>query len=283
MISYQEKPLHEFTHYVLRKLVIKPNKTLGQNFLVSEITRNRIIKLLDPKPSETILEIGGGLGALSIPIARSGAELTVYEIDRNLNQWLTSELISYSKSCRVLGDFLENYPFENLQDRKFKIVGNLPYQITSPILDKIYNSSVLPSEIIIMIQKEVAERISAGTGTKTRGRLTLWCEYHADIERNFDVKPGAFLPSPKVGSSVLKLKTKSCFALDDDQKHKFFNFVKVAFSMKRKTLVNNLATWNDAISKDEISTLMEKLGYDVRLRAEDLGLDDFLKLFKSMC
>lgn len=282
MISYQEKPLHEFTHYVLRKLVLKPNKSLGQNFLVSEITRNRIINLLDPKPEDTILEIGGGLGALSIPIAKSGAELTVYEIDRNLNQWLTAELVSYSKTCRILGDFLENYPLENLEDRKFKVIGNLPYQITSPILEKIYDSCVLPSEIIIMIQKEVAERISAGTGTKTRGRLTLWCEYHADIERSFDVKPGAFLPSPKVGSCVLKLKTKSSFALEADQKRRFFDFVKAAFSMKRKTLVNNLSAWNDSISKDEISKLMEGSGYDVRLRAEDLGLEDFLKLFNAM-
>lgn len=282
MISYQEKPLHEFTHHVLRKLVLKPNKTLGQNFLISEITRNRIINLLDPKPEDTIIEIGGGLGALSIPIAKSGAKLAVFEIDRNLNQWLASELVSYSGTCSVHGDFLENYPLENLEDRKFKVIGNLPYQITSPILDKIYNSSVLPSEIIIMIQKEVAERINAGTSTKARGRLTLWCEYHADIERSFDVKPGAFLPSPKVGSRVLKLKTKPSFALEDNLKPRFFDFVKAAFSMKRKTLVNNLSAWTDSITKDEISKLMEGFGYDVRLRAEDLGLEDFLKLFNSM-
>ncbi|MBU1022915.1 16S rRNA (adenine(1518)-N(6)/adenine(1519)-N(6))-dimethyltransferase, partial [bacterium] len=166
------KSLNEFTHSVERKLGIRPKKSLGQNFLISDTIRNKILELIGDGFG-TIVEIGGGLGALSIPLAMKGAELIVYEKDDVLQSWLEKELKYHNEKVVVKGDFLEEYPLKELEDREFVVVGNIPYQITSPILERIYNSPVLPAEVVLMVQKEVAQRIDAKPGTRARGRLTV--------------------------------------------------------------------------------------------------------------
>lgn len=280
--SRSEIQLLEYTAKTLKKLGIKPRKQLGQNFLISENYRDRILNLIEPSATETIIEIGGGLGALTFPLAEMKSNLVVYELDDNLRDFLNDEIHRINPKAIILGDFLKEYPPPNLQDRKFKIIGNIPYRITSPILEKIYDCDVLPSETILMVQREFAERITAKPPSSERGRITIWCEYHAEISECFNVRKGSFYPSPEVVSKVIKLKTRSELPLDTKQKMKFFGMVKISFSMKRKTLTNNLAVYRKDMKKNEIESMIEDVGLKKSVRAEALSIQQFIRLFKTI-
>ena len=281
-MNNSSKTLSQFTHEVIKSLGIRANKTLGQNFLVSDRNRNKTIDLINPKSDDIIIEIGGGLGALSFPLAESKADLTVYEIDEKLKEFLVKQLGQLSESVFVTGDFLENYPPADLPDRGFKITGNIPYNLTSPILDKIYSAESLPSETVLMVQREVADRIDAAIGTKARGRLTIWCDYHAEISNSFNVQPGAFFPVPQVGSRVIKMVTRQNFPFEPERKKRFFEMVKQSFSMKRKTLLNNLSKWKAEINKTEIEMILVRLDINPRIRAEEISLKQFIDIFNAL-
>lgn len=281
-MTYNTNSLNDFTHSVKRKLAIRPDKSLGQNFLISDTIRNRILELIDFGKYNTIIEIGGGLGALSIPIASGVSNFIVYEIDKVLRDWLEKELPNHCDNVTVHGDFLNEYPLDNLEDRNFLIIGNIPYQITSPILDRIFNASKLPSETILMMQREVADRITADCGTRARGRLSVFCEYHFKVTDVVDVEAAAFYPQPKVGSRVLKLVTKDKFIFDAYRKKKFFSMIKQSFSMKRKTLANNLQNWHQGVDKKCVESIIDMIGLDKMIRAERLTLDEFVNLFEEI-
>jgi 16S rRNA (adenine1518-N6/adenine1519-N6)-dimethyltransferase len=281
-MTYNTKSLNEFTHSVKRKLAIRPDKSLGQNFLVSDTIRNRILDLIDLEKHNTVIEIGGGLGALSIPIASGVSNFIVYEIDKVLRDWLEKELAQHCDNVRVYGDFLNEYPPDNLEDRNFAVIGNIPYQITSPILERIFSAPLLPSETILMMQREVADRITADCGTKARGRLSVFCDYHCKVTGVVDVDAGAFYPQPKVGSRVLKLVTRDNFKFNDDKKKKFFSMIKQSFSMKRKTLANNLQNWHQGVDKKCVESIIDMIGLDKMIRAECLTLDEFVSLFEEI-
>ncbi len=281
-MSHNNKSLNEFTHQVKHELKIRPDKSLGQNFLISDTIRNRILDLIGIEKHNTVIEIGGGLGALSIPIARGVSNFIVYEIDKVLRDWLDKELSQHCENLRVHGDFLNEYPPDNLEDRNFTVIGNIPFQITSPILDRIFSAPKLPSETILMMQREVADRITADCGTKARGRLSVFCDYHCNVAGVVDVDSGAFYPQPKVGSRVLKLVTKDNFSFDADNKRKFFSMIKQSFSMKRKTLANNLQNWHQGADKKCVESIIEMIGLDKMIRAECLSLSEFTKLFEEI-
>lgn len=281
-MAYKTKSLNEFTHSLKRKLALRPDKSLGQNFLISDTIRNRILNLIDIEKDGTVIEIGGGLGALSIPIAKGVSNFIVYEIDTVLREWLENELAQHCENVRVHGDFLNEYPPDNLEDRHFTIIGNIPYQITSPILERVFSADKLPSETILMMQREVADRITADCGTKARGRLSVFCEYHCRVADVVDVDAGAFYPQPKVGSRVLKLVTNNNFRFDGDRKKKFFSMIKQSFAMKRKTLANNLQNWRHGVDKKSVESIIEMMDLNKMIRAERLTLDEFINLFEEI-
>lgn len=281
-MSYTNKSLNELTHQLKRELNLRPNKSLGQNFLISDSVLNRILELIDFGKYKTIIEIGGGLGALSIPIASKVPNFIVYEIDTSLRGWLEKELPNHCDNVSVYGDFLNEYPLGNIEDDKFLIIGNIPYQITSPILDRIFNAPRLPDATILMMQREVADRITAVVGTKARGRLSVFCDYHCEVTGFVDVDAGSFFPQPKVGSRVLKLTAKDNFKFEGDKKKKFFKMIKQSFSMKRKTLANNLQNWYLGVDKKQVESIIENLNLDKKIRAERLSLDDFINLFETI-
>jgi 16S rRNA (adenine1518-N6/adenine1519-N6)-dimethyltransferase len=274
--------LNEFTYSALQHLDFKPDKNFGQNFLISDNVLDRIIRLINPVEDSTIVEIGGGFGALTIPLASTKAVLHVYEIDTTLKKWLSEHAEVMSGNVTIHGDFLKEYPPSGLSDRNFKLTGNIPYQITSPILEIIFDCEILPSEVVLMVQREFAERIESKPHSKERSRITIWCEYHAEVVKSFDVKPGAFFPAPNVGSRVLHMLTRTSFPFNLEQKKEFFNMVKRSFSMKRKTLTNNLAKWRENVDKAGIDSILRSLDLDTRIRAEELTLDQFLEIYKTI-
>ena len=281
-IPETENTLQAYTSQTLGKLGIRPKKALGQHFLISNKVRDRIIDMILPVGGMTLIEIGGGLGALSVPLSELASGFVVYELDNNLREYLDSTLKSYNPKTIVNGDFLKEYPPYRLPDRGFKIIGNIPYQITAPILERIYDAESLPMETVLMVQREVAERIAAPPGIKLRGRLTLWCEFHAEVIAGFNVRSTMFYPSPEVDSRVIKLKTRGKLPLEPDLKRSFFDMIKTSFSMKRKTIVNNLERWKSGFEKGAIGSMLRELKISPTKRAEELSLEEFIVIFNTL-
>jgi 16S rRNA (adenine1518-N6/adenine1519-N6)-dimethyltransferase len=281
-IPETENTLQAYTSQMLKKLGIRPKKSLGQNFLISNRIRDRIIDMILPVGGMTLIEIGGGLGALSVPLSELASGFAVYEIDNVLREYLDSTLKAFNPTVIVNGDFLKEYPPYQLPDKGFKVVGNIPYQITAPILETIYDAESLPKETVLMVQHEVAERITANPGTKLRGRLTIWVEFHADITDSFNVRRTMFYPSPEVDSQVIKLITRDKLPLSKNEKDSFFDMVKTSFAMKRKTIVNNLERWKDGFKKSAIEKVLQDLKISTSARAEELSLDELIGIFHRL-
>jgi 16S rRNA (adenine1518-N6/adenine1519-N6)-dimethyltransferase len=264
---------------LLRKHGIRPKKPWGQNFLVDENIQRKIIFSLDLKPEDRVLEIGAGLGALTDGLLNSGAQVYAVEKDPVLAGILSEELASY-ENLRVLREDILNLDLSRAAagaSGKWKVVGNLPYFVTSPILFYLIDNRRLIESAVVMVQREVADRILATPGSKTYGRVTLAFRYHAEVEHLFDVSRHSFTPEPAVDSSVLRIvfSHKKPRGLDEDL---LFRIIQFSFSSRRKNILNNLdhsplgierAAWQNILAGLKIPTLK---------RAEELLLKDYLDL-----
>jgi len=247
---------------------LKAKKKFGQNFLVDRYFISKIIKEINPKEGNNILEIGPGKGAITVPILKKIKHISVVEIDPDMIKILNNKINSQNMSI-IIKDVL------SLNDEFFKdfnqIIGNLPYYIATEIilkLTKIYSSS---SELYFMVQKEVAERITAKPSNKSFGRLSVILQYYFDAELLFELPPVAFSPQPKITSAFIRLTRKkrvSPKVIDEDS---FEQIIKIAFSQKRKTIKNNFK--NILLDKDFLS-----LEISPQIRAETLTIDQFIKL-----
>lgn len=255
-------------------------KRLGQNFLHAPNVIRRIVGSLELANTDVVLEIGCGTGALTRHLASKPRRFIGVEVDKCLFKTLTDQ--AWPPSVLFLNqDILQLDVAELLHTLgqtlvKVKVVGNLPYYISSPIIEWLGKQSRMIESATIMLQSEVADRLTAPPGTKQFGVLSLIASYHFTATKLMDVRPGAFRPVPKVSSAVVKLKPKAQPALEIDKESALFAFIKQSFSQRRKTLCNCL---KGSIEKDRLETMLESLGHPADSRAEVLSLQDFISLF----
>ena len=254
----------------------KHKKKYGQNFLNNkDKILNKIIEVSNINESDEILEIGPGQGALTSLLVERVKKVTCVEIDKDLENILRKKFSCKENYMLVMGDVLE-VDFRKYINQGTKVVANIPYYITSPIINKIIENKNLINEAYIMVQKEVGERICAKSG-KERGILTLAVEYYGEAEYLFTIPREFFNPIPNVDSAFISIK----FYKDDRYKDKisedlFFKYVKAAFSNKRKNIVNNLSTLG--YSKDRIKEILNQIEVSENERAENISIDKFIEL-----
>ncbi|WP_290664145.1 16S rRNA (adenine(1518)-N(6)/adenine(1519)-N(6))-dimethyltransferase RsmA [Ignavibacterium sp.] len=247
-------------------MMVKPIKRFGQNFLQDKNIVRKISEVINPQKDETIIEIGPGEGALTEILSGSGAEVIAIEIDKRVIEQLKANY----PSIRIINqDFLE-IDLTRFNSSDLRIVGNIPYNITSPIIFKLIENHKLIRDAVFMVQYEVAKRMTAKKGSKDYGILSVLLSYFAETEFCFKVSPNVFYPRPKVFSAVVKINFKK--NLDESLNKTFIQIVKAAFGNRRKTLKNSLS--NSIFAQLNFSGC----GVDLSLRAEQLDLSDFIKL-----
>jgi len=254
---------------------------LGQNFLTDRNVITRIVSCVDPSPDDYILEIGPGQGALTTELAKSGASVLAVELDRRLAPLLAAEFAGNAKVEIIESDILKlDLPktLSAVTGNKWKVAANLPYNISSQVLIKFLETPTLFTDLFLMLQKEVGDRLAAPPGTKEYGILTLFCRLHFDVSREFIVKPGSFHPVPKVDSAVLRFRALPAPRVDVGDERLFRRLVKAAFSQRRKTLWNCLKSADFTDNDDILRTTLLAAGIDEKRRGETLSLDEFAKL-----
>jgi len=258
--------------------MFKPQKYLGQNFLKDPDIAAKICAAAEIIKSETILEIGPGTGILTEELIKTGAQVLTVEKDYDLITKL-QKLYKNTKNLKIIHqDILW---FDTSQFKSYKVVANIPYSITSPLIRKFLEAENKPEIIVLMVQKEVAERITAKPGDSARGLLTLMVEFYASSEILFEVSRQEFYPVPKVDSAVIKIRPyhKPHFG-SEGKKVKpelFFKVVKAGFSAKRRQIHNSLAATLQ-MDKNQVNEILEKSSIDPALRAEDLTFEQWREL-----
>ncbi len=259
----------------------KHKKKFGQNFLTHQNeVLEKIMEVSNVTLEDTVIEIGPGEGALTELLLDSSKKLFCFEIDRDLEKILNKKFKDNSKFNLKMGDVLEADLKEILKDEQnVKVVANIPYYITSPIINKIIEHRDKISEIYIMVQKEVAERICSKTG-KERSVLTLAVEYFGEAEYLFTIPKEFFTPIPKVDSAFMSIKLYNGKYEDMIDENIFFKYVKAAFSNKRKNILNNLSTLG--YSKDEVREIVKEIGISDNERAENITIEKYIELAKYL-
>ncbi len=250
-------------------------KSFGQNFLIDSNYVNRIINALDPKGGETIVEIGAGRGALTENLLESGANVIAIELDGDLVPALHRQFSDRENFILLEIDALDADFAEILAGKKGKLVANLPYNISTAILQKLIAQRDSFSEMLLMFQREVAERITAQPGNSARGFLSVLVEGYLETEKLFDVPPRAFRPVPKVWSSMMRFVPKAEVEKDDVL---FRNLLSAAFAQPRKTILNNLKNAPNTLQIGDAAALLENCEIDPKRRAETLTLVEWERM-----
>ena len=257
----------EVVHYICKRFDIKMSKKLGQNFLIK---RGIVAELM---PGEPVLEVGPGIGTLTQGLAQSGADVTAIELDRRLLDVLDTTLASYDNVRIVHGDVLKLDVPTIMNHKPFKVVANLPYYITTPIIMSLLESKLPIERLVVMVQKEVALRMVAKPGTKDYGALSVAVQYYTEPDIVLDVPPNSFLPAPAVTSSVIRCVLRDKPPVDVIDEKLFFRVVKAGFAQRRKTFSNTMKT--TGLSKDRIEELLAKANIDGQRRGETFTLQEF--------
>ena len=265
------------TKGIVKKYGFKFSKSLGQNFLIDDSVLEDIIEASKITSEDFVIEIGPGVGTLTKLLLNKAKNVCAIELDSDLIPILEEELKEYGNLRIVMGDALK-VDFNEIigEEKSVKIVANLPYYVTTPIISKLLNGNYDISSITIMIQKEVAERIAARPNTKEYGALTLLVQYYSSVEIIREVSPKSFIPQPKVDSMVIKLNKLNLPRVTVRDKELFFKIVRESFNMRRKTLSNSMK--NLKLEKDKLLQAFEKAGIDPRRRGETLSIEEFGKL-----
>jgi len=273
--------LYEEVRAALRESEFRPSKKLGQNFLIHERVIDSILRLLDLLTNDEVVEIGPGLGFLTRRLLERGSKVWAVEIDSALVQRLReSDFAANPKFQLIHGDILTVALPELLPKRKVKLAGNLPYSIATPVLFRVFDYREYFSSMVIMVQKEVADRIAAKPGTKDYGTLSVWCQIHGRIAEKVAVSPEAFFPRPKVRSAVLKIELFAEPLVSPAEIPLLRGLVRAAFGQRRKTLANALASWLKQ-RREEIESFLRAQNVDPRRRGETLGIEEFIKLARA--
>ena len=263
----------EVVHYICKRFDIKMSKKLGQNFLIKRGIVDEIVKAADLQEGEPVLEIGPGIGTLTQGLAQSGANVTAIELDTRLLEVLDTTLAQYSNVTIVHGDVLKLDVPSIMNNEPFKVVANLPYYITTPIIMSLLESRLPIERLVVMVQKEVALRMVAKPGTKDYGALSVAVQYYTEPDIVLDVPPKSFLPAPAVTSSVIRCVLRDKPPVDVVDEKLFFRVVKAGFAQRRKTFANTMKT--TGLSKDRIEELLVKANIDGQRRGETFTLQEF--------
>jgi len=247
-----------------------PRKRFGQHFLHDQLIIQRIIDAIDPVEEIPIIEIGPGQGALTIPLLKQVKTLDVIEIDRDLAHSLNEKCADMGTLRIHITDVLD-FDFRTTCKGNIKVIGNLPYNISTPLLFHLLDQLTCIEAMVLMLQKEVADRICAKQGSKDYGRLSIMIQSQCEAENLFSVGPGAFTPPPKVESSVIRLQPLSPPVNLIKDRQLFSHVVKQAFTYRRKTLRNSLRGVADA-------SLLNELGIKTTNRAQDLNIKDYIAI-----
>lgn len=249
---------------------IKAIKKYGQNFLKSAEVLNKISNSVDVLENDLIIEIGPGMGALTNYLVKKNANLLCYEIDNRMSSYLDG--FSGDKCQIIYADFLKRNVIEDIKKIKYNnlyVIANIPYYITSPIISKLIEMELKPKEIVLLVQKEFAERITANENHKEYNAFTLYVDFYYSSKLLFYVDKTKFIPVPKVDSAVIKLTRKEDNGVNN--KDFYLNFIKDAFQNKRKTLKNNLKNYN----WHKLSSILNEFGYKENVRAEEISKENF--------
>lgn len=261
---------------------MRAKRGLGQNFLVGSHYRQRIISSVNPRPNETIVEIGPGHGALTASLIESGARVIAIELDSDLVAQLNSRFGSQANFSLIEADALSiNFRVLIAPSATARVVANLPYNISTPILRRLIEERDSIIEMTLMLQREVVERIAAEPGGKEYGYLSVLAQYYCEAERLFDVPPGAFRPAPKVWSSVVRLSVREHPVDPVRDESLLAELVSVLFAQRRKTVLNNLRAGAQRLKLTEttqIADLLASVGIDPRRRAETLSIGEIARL-----
>lgn len=263
----------EVVHYICKRFDIKMSKKLGQNFLIKRGIVDEIVHAAELTAGEPVLEVGPGIGTLTQGLAQSGADVTAIELDRRLLEVLDTTLASYDNVRIIHGDVLKLDVPTIMNHKPFKVVANLPYYITTPIIMSLLESKLPIERLVVMVQKEVALRMVAKPGTKDYGALSVAVQYYTEPDIVLDVPPKSFLPAPAVTSSVIRCVLRDKPSVDVIDEKLFFRVVKAGFAQRRKTFSNTMKT--TGLTRDRIEELLAKANIDGQRRGETFTLQEF--------
>lgn len=269
---------HSATMDLVKKHGFKFTKSLGQNFLIDDNIVDKIVAGAGIGPGDKIIEVGPGIGTLTREMASRAETLMAVEIDKNLIPILADTLGDYDNVKIVNEDIIKadirGLIDENLGGGPVKLVANLPYYITTPIIMRFLEENINVTDIVVMVQKEVAERMNAQPGGKDFGALSVAVQYYCDTEIVAKVPRHLFVPQPNVDSIVIALRVRPERKYKVDDEDLYFKVVKAAFGQRRKTLLNSISSMGN-LSKDQVKEALEEAGIDPKRRGETLSLDEF--------
>ena len=273
--------LYEEVRAALRESTFRPRKSLGQNFLIHQRVIDAILGLLDLAPGDEVVEIGPGLGFLTRRLLEYAARVWAVEIDDALVERLRrADFAADKRFSLVHGDIMEVALPDLLPSRQVKLAGNLPYSIATPVLFRIFDWREHFSTLVLMVQKEVADRMASAPGTKNYGSLSVWCQVHGRITQKVSVSPEAFFPRPRVRSTVLKIELHDQPLVEELELAALRGLVRAAFGQRRKTLGNALSAGLKS-GRTEIESFLRAHGVDPQRRGETLRVDEFIKLARA--
>lgn len=277
--------VYEETQAILNTYKIQANKSLGQNFLIDDCVIEKIIESSNIEKEDLIIEIGPGLGVLTERLLKKSNNVVVIELDKKMIEILQNRFC-LNRNLEIINNDVLKVDLEKLiknkkeqtNINKVKIVANLPYYISTPIIMKLLENRLEISEIIVMVQKEVAQRLGAETGTREAGAITYAFEYYAQATPIIDVPKESFIPSPKVESQVIKLEVRQNPKIEVEDEKLLFNIIQKSFMQRRKTLSNALINNRILDSKEEVEKMFKTLEIPSNVRGENLTLEEFGKI-----
>ena len=280
----------EETKYLMKKYKIKANKSLGQNFLIDDAAIEDIVGGANIGKDDLVIEIGPGLGSMTALLVERAKKVICVELDKKMIKILNDRFIAYSNIELINEDVLKldlnsliKEEKEKNQIKDVKIVANLPYYITTPIIMKLLEENLDIASITVMIQKEVADRLIEIPSGKNTGAITYTVYYYCESEKIREVENTCFIPMPEVTSEVINLKLRKEPAVKVKDKKVFFNIIKSAFMQRRKTLLNALVNTGVFKSKEEAAEILRKLNLREDIRAEKLTIEDFARICNYFC
>lgn len=268
------------TKEVINKYSFVFQKKFGQNFLIDLHVINKIIRSAEITKDDVVVEIGPGIGSLTQHLAEHAGQVLCIEIDKALIPILENDTLKDYDNIHIINQDvlkvdLKKIIEEEYGGKKIKVVANLPYYITTPIIMGLFEGGVPLDRIIVMIQKEVADRMQANPGTKDYGALSLAVQYYSDPDIVANVPPNCFIPRPKVSSAVIQLKKREQYDIEVTDEKFMFQIIRASFNQRRKTLVNGIKNSNLNIEKDKFLEILKALDIKENIRGEALSLEQF--------
>lgn len=281
--------VYEDTRFLMKKYGITANKKLGQNFLIDEKVIDTIVETSEITKEDFVIEIGPGLGTLTQKLLEKAGKVVAIELDDRMIRIL-KERFFLEKHFEILNEDVLKVDLKELIAKKkvetglkkVKIVANLPYYITTPIIMKLLEEKLEIESMTVMVQKEVADRLTEIPGGKKSGAITYTVYYYAIAKEIQTVPNHSFLPEPEVASEVIKLDLRKEPAIKLKDEKKFFHFIKIAFMQRRKTLVNAVSNVGVNISKEKVEKVLQELGIDTKIRAEALTIEQFASIVEKI-